>query len=122
MVLVNDAGEIVSETFGQPDGAWELRKEGRGWNFEERVQPDWAMMADLQVGAGVTEPREANAAAEMPSTSAWGDWVQSRRALLADPVVQLESIEEVQNESALLASEVSPEGGTSDAEQASPLE
>ena len=121
VVLVNGAGEIVSETYGQPDGAWELRKEGRGWNFEERIQPDWAMMADLQVGAGVAEPGEANvAAAEMPSTSAWGDWVQSRRALLADPVVESESNEEGQSESALLALEVSPEGGTSDAEQASP--
>ena len=39
---------------------------------------------------------------------------------LADPVVESESNEEGQSESALLALEVSLEGGTSDAEQASP--
>ena len=62
VVLVNDAGEIVSETFGQPDGAWELRKEGRG-GISKSASSRLGHDGGFAGGAGVTEPREANVAA-----------------------------------------------------------
>ena len=85
VVLVDRQGEIVAESFGAAMDAWEIRKEGRGWNLAERVQPDWAMMADLQPatgkGSGPSLQADDNSAAESDGTTgplSWATWVESR--------------------------------------------
>lgn len=50
-VLEDGSGQIVSEAFGSVDTAWELQKQGSGWTMVERVEQDWAMLADLQADA-----------------------------------------------------------------------
>ena len=88
IVLENEGGEILSETFGSNDSAWELRKQGRGWSLEERAEVDWAMLADLREQA--TEPAQPGASAvdaeiglaqqrdAVTTPPSWGQWVQAR--------------------------------------------
>lgn len=105
VALVNRNGDIVAETFGAADGAWELRKEGRGWNFSERVQPDWAMVANLQAdGQGLGAAGTPSAGqGDQGSPLAWGTWVQNRRspepqadnvALVAGEAEEAEDVED----------------------------
>ena len=62
IVLEDEEGRIVSESFGAGESAWELRKQGRGWTMVERDDVDWAMLADLR------RP-EGEQAALLPSTA-----------------------------------------------------
>ena len=56
IVLEDEEGRIVSESFGAGESAWELRKQGRGWTMVERDDVDWAMLADLRQGGRAGPP------------------------------------------------------------------
>ena len=63
IVLEDAAGNIVAESFGAGEGAWELKKTSSGWDLDDKsnVLADWAVLSDLQVGAD-SGPRGASGA------------------------------------------------------------
>ena len=121
VVLEDGEGRIVSEAFGNVETAWELQKQGGGWAMVERVEQDWAMLADLQE----TEPAKNTSeggATETPSNAPEGAQGSSVQAA----VVQAS---EVSNWSAWVSSQMEVESaalalddGVEDASAAPPSE
>ncbi|MCH1582722.1 MAG: SPOR domain-containing protein [Flavobacteriales bacterium] len=87
IVLEDRSGNIVAESFGQGEGAWELRKTSSGWNLEGKseVLADWAVLSDLQVGTGTGRPNPPAALEETSGQKTqggatnWGDWLTGQR-------------------------------------------
>ena len=87
IVLEDEEGHIVSESFGAGESAWELRKQGRGWAMVERDDVDWAMLADLRrpegeqaallpaAASGEADPVQDGTAED---SMQWGSWVRDR--------------------------------------------
>ena len=91
IVLEDEQGDIVYETFGDQGAAWELRKQDLGWTMVERSDVDWALLADLREessGGGrhagqdetavSSSTTEAGAVEESVAVRQWGQWVSSR--------------------------------------------
>ncbi|MGB1072584.1 MAG: SPOR domain-containing protein [Flavobacteriales bacterium] len=87
IVLEDEEGRIVSESFGAGESAWELRKQGRGWTMVERDDVDWAMLADLRrpegeqaalVPAVASEEAETGQDDNASQSRQWGNWVRDR--------------------------------------------
>ena len=93
IVLENEQGEIVSETYGAGASSWDLRKQGRGWTLVERADVDWAMLADLHALDSKGLASGPDGAVQDESTVAddggqrdairWGSWVKEWREDLA---------------------------------------
>ena len=65
IVLEDAEGQVLAESFGAGEGAWELKKTSEGWSFEEKtdVLADWAVLSDLQVGAATGKEPSVSPAA-----------------------------------------------------------
>ena len=95
IVLEDRSGNIVAESFGQGEGAWELRKTSSGWNLEGKseVLADWAVLSDLQVGTGTIRPSASAASAgteggaQQAGATNWGDWLSGQRQPDAEPTL-----------------------------------
>ena len=94
IVLEDEEGRIVSESFGAGESAWELRKQGRGWTMVERDDVDWAMLADLRrpedeqaalLPSTASEEAETGQDGNASPSMQWGSWVRDRMMLPEEP-------------------------------------
>jgi len=78
IVLEDAAGQVLAESFGAGEGAWELKKSSGGWSVEDKsdVLADWAVLSDLQVGASVRNVSTAPATSVNGGTDADSDLAQ----------------------------------------------
>ena len=90
IVLEDADGRVISESFGNGEGAWELKRGSDGWVLEGKtdVAADWALLSDVQVGpAPVSSSLADGAAGESASssessgvseTAGWTSWLNAR--------------------------------------------
>ena len=78
VVLEDGNGHVVAESYGQGEGAWELRKGSKGWEFEPQSQmtTDWAVLSDVQVDNAPSDRDEGEMGLE--SEVGWNAWLADR--------------------------------------------
>lgn len=93
IVLEDADGHVVSEAFGEGEGAWELKKGVTGWELvaKAEVAADWAVLSDLQVGSGIARSAGATEVADdsspaLEAGSGWSDWLSERMVTLDEPM------------------------------------
>ena len=96
IVLEDASGTLVSEAFGEGEGAWELKQGLNGWEVVAKsdVAADWAILSDLQVGSnGVESYSDVGGSdevdAELKGESDWADWLSDRMDRLDDDMADV---------------------------------
>ena len=113
IVLEDAAGNVLAESFGAGEGAWELKKTSSGWDLEDKseVLADWAVLSDLQVGAGTGSSQGGVAGTETSGEDSdgataqgmggWADWMASRNSEAAVPAADVASVASTSMDSSL---------------------
>ena len=85
-------GDVLAESVGTTEGAWDLRRQNGQWNVQERSSGDWAAIADLRPATdsegGITpEAIGGDVSTEVSAEPApvWSDWVRTQLPVSAEP-------------------------------------
>ena len=94
IILEDVDGNVVAESFGAGEGAWELKKTSSGWDLEDKsdVLADWAVLSDLQVAESVGARASSGAGSDVSETrvsEGWASWIGERSSESADATEQL---------------------------------